>query len=103
MADGDLMLIQNEDGKFELYNPEFDIIIACKSKEEQEANIKKLKKAFKSLNAWDKVKEELDGLIKYGDTVAHTEENLATQTAYRYSLQIVKKYLGELQQQEEQE
>lgn len=48
MADGDLMLIQNEDGKFEIYNPEFDIIITCKSKEEQEANIKKLKKAFKA-------------------------------------------------------
>lgn len=103
MADGDLMLIQNEDGKFEIYNPEFDITITCKSKEEQEANIKKLKKAFNSLNAWDKVKEEIDGLIKYGDTVAPTEENLATQTAYTFSLHIIEKHLGELQQQEEQE
>lgn len=101
MADGDLMLIQNEDGKFELYNPEFDITITCKSKEEQEANIKKLKKAFNSLNAWDKVKEELNGLIKYGDTVEHTESNLATQTAYTCSLHIIEKYLGELQQQED--
>lgn len=102
MADGDLMLIQNEDGKFEIYNPEFDITITCKSKEEQEANIKKLKKAFNSLNAWDKVKEELDGLIKYGDTVAPTEENLATQTAYSCSLHIVEKHLGELQQEEQE-
>lgn len=101
MADGDLMLILNEDGKFELHNPEFDITITCKSKEDQEATIEELKKAFKSLNAWDKVKEELDGLIKYGDTVAPTEENLATQTAYRCSLHIVKKHLEELQQQEE--
>lgn len=101
MADGNLMLIQNEDGKFEIYNPGFDITITCKSKEEQEANIKKLKKAFNSLNAWDKVKEEIDGLIKYGDTVAPTEENLATQTAYRCSLHIIEKHLGELQQEEQ--
>ena len=102
MADGDLLLLMNENGRFELYNPDFDIRIVCKSKEEQEANIKKLKKAFNSLNAWDKVKEELDGLIKYGDTVAPTEENLATQTAYRCSLNIVEKHLDELQQEEQE-
>lgn len=103
MADGDLLLMLNEDGKFELYNPEFDIIITCKSKEEQEANIEKLKKALNSLNAWDKVKEEINGLVEYGDTVAATENNLATQTAYSCSLHIIEKHLGELQQQEEQE
>lgn len=102
MADGDLMLIQNKDGKFELHNPEFDITITCKSKEDQEATIEKFKKAFKSLNAWDKVKEELNGLIKYGDTVEPTEENLATQTAYSCSLHIVEKHLGELQQEEQE-
>ena len=46
MADGDLLLLMNENGRFELYNPDFDIRIVCKSKEEQEANIKKLKKSI---------------------------------------------------------
>ena len=92
MADGDLLLMLNEDGKFELYNPEFDIIITCKSKEEQDEAIKKIKKGLASLQAWDKVKAEI---LK--------EEKRTAEVGLKFgiglALGIIEKHLGELQQE----
>ena len=92
MADGDLLLMLNEDGKFELYNPEFDIIITCKSKEEQDEAIKKIKKGLASLQAWDKVKAEI---LK--------EEKRTAEVGIKFgiglALGIIEKHLGELQQE----
>jgi len=99
MADGDLLLMLNEDGKFELYNPEFDITITCKSKEEQEANIEKLKKALNSLNAWDKVKEEIEEKRKCHEVSMHRPDAWKEETC-REIMDIINKHLGELQQQE---
>lgn len=44
-------LIQNDEGEFEAYDCDYDITISCKSKEDQDEAIKKLKKGQASLQA----------------------------------------------------
>lgn len=57
-------LIPNDEGEFEAYDCEYDITIVCKSKEEQDEAIKKIKKGLASLQAWDKVIEDIKKLKK---------------------------------------
>ena len=87
-------LVPNEEGMFEAYRSEYDITILCKSNEDQDEAIKKIKKGQASLQTWDKVKAEIleenkrttDAGIKFGIGLA---------------LGIIDKHLGELQQEGE--
>lgn len=86
-------LIPNEEGKFEAYSSKYDITILCKSKEDQDEAIEKIKKGIASLQAWDKVKAEI------------LEENERTtdagvQFGLGLACGIIDKQLVELQQEE---
>lgn len=87
-------LIPNDEGEFEAYDSEYDITIVCKSKEEQDEAIKKIKKGQASLQAWDKVKAEI---LK--------EEKRTAEVGIKFglglALGIIDKHLGELQQEEQ--
>lgn len=87
-------LMPNEEGMFEAYSSEYDITILCKSKEEQDEAIKKIKKGQASLQAWDKVKAEI---LK--------EEKRTAEVGIKFgiglALGIIDKHLGELQQEEQ--
>lgn len=87
-------LIPNDEGEFEVYDCEYDITIVCKSKEEQDEAIKKIKKGQASLQAWDKVKAEI---LK--------EEKRTAEVGIKFgiglALGIIDKHLGELQQEEQ--
>lgn len=87
-------LIQNDEGEFEAYDCEYDITIVCKSKEEQDEAIKKIKKGQASLQAWDKVKAEI---LK--------EEKRTAEVGIKFglglALGIIDKQFRELQQEED--
>lgn len=86
-------LIPNDEGKFEAYDCEYDITIVCKSKEEQDEAIKTIKKGLASLQAWDKVKEELDAVCTFW--------NEDWDNGFNSAVEIINKRLGELQQEEQ--
>lgn len=58
----DLMLVQNENGYFEKYNPEHDMTIHFETAEEQENFIEEVQKAFKALDKIEKIQFVLDCL-----------------------------------------
>ena len=87
-------LIPNDEGEFEVYDLEYDITIVCKSKEEQDEAIKKIKKGLASLQAWDKVKAEI---LKEEKRTAEVGIEFGLGLAFG----IIDKHLGELQQEEQ--
>lgn len=87
-------LIPNDEGEFEVYDCEYDITIACKSKEEQDEAIKKIKKGLASLQAWDKVKAEI---LKENE---HTT-SVGIKFGLGLACGIIDKQFRELQQEEE--
>lgn len=86
-------LIQNDEGEFEAYDCDYDITISSKSKEDQDEAIKKLKKGQASLQAWDKVKAELDAVCTFW--------NEDWDNGFNSAVEIINKHLGELQQEED--
>lgn len=87
-------LIPNDEGEFEVYDCEYDITIVCKSKEEQDEAIKKIKKGLASLQAWDKVKAEI---LKENE---HTT-SVGIKFGLGLACGIIDKQFRELQQEEE--
>ena len=88
----EIKMILGEDGVFREYNDEFDVTIHFESKEEQERFFKNYTKGQKSLEVWDKVIEEFNNLIEYGDTLPKTDNNIKCQSDYRLALEIVKRH-----------